>query len=258
MDAMLIFSVDPNDYLMENVMASLGLLAQTAASPAFETLGKSLNDNWQTFNQSIGFQANISGSNATQETYNTSAVSVGNDTSLFSAVQDSFNAMLDDIIGGFGAAQLYWEVDMESKSVDTIKLPLDSQYSAIRLGQDGYIFATLAINLVILVLAIEESIRTRYWKGLPLLDYLSLTSMVVASSAGGIGVAEACKQKHKQGKIWKGESGSKEAGEVRVRLMQSKEDEIPRIQLAEAQNASDVEKEGSMTETVSLVNTEAT
>ena len=243
---------------MGNVMASLDLLAQTAASPAFETLGESLNDNWQTFNQSIGFQANISGSNATQETCNTSAVYVGNETSLFSTVQDSFNAMLDDIIGGFGAAQLYWEADMNSDIVDTIELPVDSWHSAIRLGQDGYIFATLAISLVILVLAIEESIRTRYWEGLPLLDYLSLTSMVVASSAGGTGVAEACTQKQKQGKMWKGESGSKEAGEVRVRLMQSKKDEIPRIQLAEAQNAADVEKERGMTETDSLVKVETT
>ena len=243
---------------MENAMASLGLLAQTAASPAFETLGESLNDNWQTFNQSIGFQANISGSNATRKTYNTSAVYFGNNTSLFSAVQDSFNAMLDDIIGVFGAAQLYWEADMNSDIVDTFELPVNSWHSAIRLGQDGYIFATLAINLVILVLAIEESIRTRYWEGLPLLDYLSLTSMVVASSAGGTGVAEACTQKHKQGKMWKGESGSKEADEVRVRLMQSKEDEIPRIQLAETQNASDVEKEGGMTETDSLVKAETT
>ena len=199
MIAMLICSIDPNGYLMENVMASLGLLAQMAASPSFETLGRSLNDNWNTSNQSIGFQANIDGWNATQETYNTSAVSVGNDTSLFSAVQDSFNAILDDIIGGFGAAQLYWETDMNSKSVDTIQLPLDSQYSAIRLGQDGYMLATLAINLFILVLAIEESIRTRYWTGLPLLDNLSSTSMVVASSAGGTGVAEACTQKYKQG-----------------------------------------------------------
>ena len=233
-DGLLIFLVDPNGYLMENVMASLGLLAQTAASPSFETLGQSLSDNWQTFNQSIGFHANIDGSNATHETYNTSAVSVGNDTSLFSAVQDSFNAMVDDIIGGFGAVQLYWEADVNS---DTIELPLDSSYSGIRLGQDGYIFATLAINFFILFLAIEESIRTRYWRGLPLLDYLSLTSMVVASSAGGTEVAEACTQKHKQGNFWKGESGSKEAGEVRVRLMQSKEDEMPRIRLAETQNA---------------------
>ena len=243
---------------MENVMASLGLLAQTAASPSFETLGKSLNDNWQTFNQSIGFEANIDGSHATHETYNTSAVSVGNNTSIFSAVQDSFNAMLDDIIGGFGAAQLYWEADVNSNSVDTIQIPLDSRYSAIRLGQDGYIFATLAINLFILVLAIEESIRTRYWKGLPLLDYLSLTSMVVASSAGGTGVAEACTQKHKQGKVWKGDSGSKEAGEVRVSLMEREEDEIPRIKLAETRNAIDDEKAGSSAESDSLVEAETT
>ena len=230
-------------------MASLGLLAQTAASPSFESLGESLNDNWQTFNQSIGFQANINGSNATHETYNTSAVSNGSDTAIFSAVQDSFNAMLDDIIGGFGAAQLYWQPDSESAV-----LPLDSQYLAIRLGQDGYIFATLAINLIILVIAIEEAIRTRNWKGLPLLDYLNLTSMVVASSAGGTGVAEACTQKHKQGKIWKGKSGSKEAGEIRVRLVESEEDEIPRIKLAETPSASDIEKEGgNSTESSSLV-----
>ena len=248
---MLTFSVDSNDQLIGNVMASLGLLAQTAASPSFETLGESLNNNWQTFNQSIGFQPNLNGSNATHEAYNTSAVFDGNGTAIFSAVQDSFNAMLDDIIGGFGAAQLYWQADSESGTTTT--LPLDSQYLAIRLGQDGYIFATLAINLVILIIAIEEAIRTRNWKGLPLLDYSNLTSMVVASSAGGTAVAEACTQKHKQGKIWKGKSGSKEAGEIRVRLMESEEDKTPRIQLAETQSASDIEKEGISAESSSLV-----
>ena len=249
---MLTFSVDHNGYLIENVMASLNLLAQTTASPSFETLGESLKDNWQTFNQSIGFQANLNGSNATYETYNTTAVFDGNGTAIFSAVQDSFNAMLDDIIGGFGAAQIYWG-GVDSTSGTTNTLPLNSQYSAIRLGQDGYIFATLAINLVILVVAIEEAIRTRNWKGLPLLDYLNLTSMVVTSSAGGTGVADACSRKHTQGKIWKGEGGSREAGEVRVRLMQSEEDEGPQIQLAETHSASDIEKEGSITESDSLV-----
>ena len=250
---MLTSPVDSNDYLVGNVMASLGLLAQTAASTSFESLGENLNDNWQTFNQSIGFQSNLAGSNATQETYNTSAVSDGNDTAIFSAVQDSFNAMLDDILGGFGAAQLYWEGAIDPASNTTTILPLDSQYSAIRLGEDGYIFATLAINLIILVIAMEEAIRTRNWKGLPLLDYLNLSSMIVASSAGGTGVAEACTQKHKKGEIWKGKSGSKEAGEVRVRLMQSGEDEIPRIRLAETQSVSDFEKESCSTESDALV-----
>ena len=234
-------------------MASLNLLAQTAASPSFESLGKSLSDNWQTYNQSIAFQANLTGSNATRQTYNTTAVYDGNDTSIYSALEDSFNAMLDDIIGGFGAAQLYWETEMESQIDTSTTIPLDSQYSAIRLGQDGYIFATLAINLIILVIAIEEAIRTRNWKGLPLLDYLNLTSMVVASSAGGTEVAEACTQKHKQGKVWQGKSGSEEAGEVRVRLVRSGEDGTPRIQLAETQSAADVEKEGSSTESNSLI-----
>ena len=106
---------------------------------------------------------------------------------------------------------------------------------------------------MILVIAIEEAIRTRNWKGLPLFDYLNLTSMVVASSAGGTGVAEACTQKHKHGEIWKGKSGSKEAGEVRVRLIQSKEDEVPRIKLADVHNVSDFEKESSSAESDALV-----
>lgn len=86
-----------------------------------------------------------------------------------------------------------------------------------------------------------------------LLDYLNLTSMVVASFAGETGVAEARTQKHKHGEIWKGKSGSKEAGEVRVRLMQSKDDEIPRIKLAEIHSVSDFEKEGSSAESDALV-----
>ena len=203
-------SFDGNHHLRSNTMASLSLLAQTASSVAFNTLGESLTNNWLTYNQSID-KIHVS--------YDPSQKFIGNDSSILLAAEDSFNAMLDDILVGYGAAQFFWGEDRNGDNV-SIMVPVTSAYNSTRLGQDGYIFATLAINVVLIMIGVEEAVRTRNWKQMPRLDYLDLKSVIVAASAGGKDVWEDCSNRHPEGIKWDGNSSSKEVAAIRVRLGQ--------------------------------------
>ncbi len=206
-------SFDENHHLKSNTMASLSLLAQTASSVSFDVLGESLSNNWRTFNQSI---------NTGNITFDPNQTFTGNDTSILLAAEDSFNAMLDDILVGYGAAQLFWGPGVEDSDTADISrnASVTSTYDSTRLGQDGYIFATLAINILLILIGLEEAVRTRNWKQMPRLDYLDLKSMIVATSAGGRGVWEECNRTHPEGTVWDGNNSSKEAASVRVRLGQ--------------------------------------
>ena len=206
-------SFDASHHLKSNAMASLSLLAQTASSVAFEVLGESLSNNARTFNQSL-LNTNI--------TFDPNQEFEGNDTSILQAAEDSFNAMIDDILVGYGAAQLFWGRGVGGSNTGDISsnASVTSTYDSTRLGQDGYIFATLAINILLIIIGLEEAIRTRYWKQMPLLDYLDLKSVIVATSAGGKEIWEDCSNRHPQGKMWDGSNSSKEAAAVRVRLGQ--------------------------------------
>lgn len=151
--------------------------------------------------------------------------------------------MIDDILVAYGTSQLFWPHEGRENS----HANLISQYSAIRLGEDTYIYATLAINILILIVAVEELIRTRNWKHLDLLDYLDLKSVIVAVSAGGAGIAEECRHRHKEGTHWDGDSGSKVAAGIRIKVLPSLADQHigPRVVLAQpGTNAADKETPG--------------
>lgn len=232
---------DENHHLKSNTMAALSLLAQTTSSVAFEALGQSLTDNWRTSNQSIS-NANL--------TFDTDQEFEGNATSIFQAADDSFNAMIDDILLGYGAAQLFWGLGRKSSDASSISrnASVTSTYDSIRLGQDGYIFATLAINILLIVIGLEEAIRTRNWKQMPLLDYLDLKSMIVATSAGGKDIWEDCNNRHPEGSAWDGDNSNKEAASVRVRLGQGSDPSTgrqPVIMLAQAAKQDGAADNGS-------------
>ena len=209
-------SFDVHSYLFTNTMASLGLLAQTSASSSYATLGESLLHNWATYNESIVLQTQGTKFNG-NITYGANSTGDG-DPSPARALQDSLDAMLDDILVGFGAASLSWEFDGNGTgSADMVV-----QYSAVRLGEAAYIYATLAINIVLFIITVEEAIRTRNWKGISLFDYLDLKSVIVAASAGGTGIADECRSKHAEGKLWDGDVASREVADTRVKLVLGK------------------------------------
>ena len=205
-----------SDFLISNVMASLGLIAQTTASIAYEPLGQALYTNWGTYNETF-FSGNLTSS------YNSSGdnATIPGSASPAHAVEASIDAMIDDILVGFGAAQLYWNIGNNGTNTTSGS----STYLAVRLGEDAYIYATLAINILLIIVGVEEALRTRFWHHLSPLDYLDLKSIIVAASAGGTEIAEECRQRHGTNSKWRGDSGSKEVAGIRVELIERVEAE---------------------------------
>ena len=85
-------------------------------------------------------------------------------------------AMIDDMLVAYGSAQL-----MIAKQYTPV--PAMFKSTAMRIGQNAYIYATLAINCVILVLLISEGVRTRGWTQVVVLEYSDPAALIVAASA---------------------------------------------------------------------------
>jgi hypothetical protein len=85
-------------------------------------------------------------------------------------------AMIDDMLVAYGSAQL-----MIAKQYTPV--PAMFKSTAMRIGQNSYIYATLAINCVILILLMFEGIRTRGWTQVVVLEYSDPAALIVATSA---------------------------------------------------------------------------
>ena len=234
---------DVEGYLRTNVMDSLGLIAQTSASASYASLGQILYSNWITYNESIEFLKQ--GANLDSNATFAENVSYVGDHSPVQALQDSLNAMLDDIVIGFGAAYLAWDRGNESFSS---AIDIDALYSAVRFGDDRYIYATLVINIVLFIIAIEEAIRTRNWKDISQFDYQDFKSVVIAASAGGKDIADECHARHKYEMKWEGNPDSKEAAGIRVRLISHATDTAQGPAVVLAGTGSDESEKKSISE----------
>jgi hypothetical protein len=69
---------------------------------------------------------------------------------VLAAVADSFSTIIDDILIGYGAAQIVF-------SNDSISTPLSITVDAVRIGDPIYIYATLGLNLLTLFLVLFET-----------------------------------------------------------------------------------------------------
>jgi hypothetical protein len=96
-------------------------------------------------------------------------------------------AMVDDMLVAYGSAQL-----MIAKQ--TTPVPAVFESTAMRIGQDSYIYAIVAVNLGILVLLVFESVRARCWSRVAVLDCSDPAALIVAARrfrTGGGGCFES-------------------------------------------------------------------
>ncbi|RDW58311.1 hypothetical protein BP5796_12241 [Coleophoma crateriformis] len=92
-------------------------------------------------------------------------------------LEDSFTAVLDDLLVAYGAMELV----LAHASKESL---FSGFYSALKVGSDRYIFAILGVNLALLIVLAMETRRTRFWKGLTSFNYTDVKHVVVATSAG--------------------------------------------------------------------------
>ena len=125
--------------------------------------------------------------------YNSSVASNGSHAlpdegaATLAGLTNSVTAMVDDLLVAYSSAQLMIMNDMAS-------VPADVQIHAFRYGSGVYIYLSFAINIAIVLLLVEEALRTRGWRDLLYFDYTDPRSLIIGASMGGYAVAHAAKK----------------------------------------------------------------
>jgi hypothetical protein len=185
--------------VITNVMNSMNLLPRMSSSLYSSVLGEVLTRNILNMRNRV---ANL-------------GIAMSDGDVVLAAVADSFSAVIDDLLVGYGAVQIVI-------SNDTISTPLSITVEAARIGEPGYIYATLGLNLLTLFLVLLEAARTRFWSRLRKFNHLDLKSAVVASSAGGSVLAGKVDQLHRlQGSCWSGDPADPILSNLRITLEKS-------------------------------------
>ena len=90
------------------------------------------------------------------------------------ALENAFEAMVDDMLVAYSSAQLMIENDSSPVTVHLLTY-------ALRPGEVIYIRAIFAVNLLIVMVLLIESGRTRLWRHVPMMDYLDPGALISAS-----------------------------------------------------------------------------
>ena len=182
--------IEPTGHLRANVMHSINLLSRMSPSLYVSVLGETLSRNVERM-QKQRPHLNL-----------TEAVT--------SAVAESFTAIIDDILVAYGASQI-------SNAQDTTFSAVRGIVEAVQIGQPFYRYLVFVQNFLIILIVGFEAIRTRGWRVLTRFNYLDLKSVIIASSAGGGGIAKAVWDQHRsQGTQWVGDPTDPIACAMRV------------------------------------------
>jgi hypothetical protein len=93
-------------------------------------------------------------------------------------VEQAFESMLDDMLISFSGAQ---SMITPGGSHQTV---VNATIGAIAIGEGKYIYAILALNLLLAIIYIAEAVHTRGWRKLKKFDYRDLRCLMVAAANG--------------------------------------------------------------------------
>ena len=182
--------VEPTGHLQANVMHSINLLARMSPSLYVSVLGETLSRNVERMQKQK------------PHLKLTEAVTW--------AVAESFAAIIDDILVAYGASQLL-------HSQDTTLSAARGVVEAVQIGQPVYRHLIFALNSLMILIVVFEAAHTRCWHRLTKFDYLDPKSVVIASSAGGGGIAKAVlDEHHEKGTDWVADPSDPVASAMRV------------------------------------------
>ena len=135
------------------------------------------------------------------------------------SIEQAIRSILDDSLLAFSSAQLVLEYPGSTKVVDgTLSI------GVIEFGTRGYVYCLFAFNLVVILILLEEMIRTRGWKHLPLFDYADIKSVIIATSMGGTAIAKKVVAAHdRQDSIWVADPSDPASGSIQVQLSRNEE-----------------------------------
>ena len=162
-------AIEPTGRLTANIMYSLNLLSRMSTTLYRSVLGESLNYNLETI-AGDGTDTNL------------------NQSSINAVVEAAFEAVVDDVLVAFGVAELI----LANSSTST---PITGTYTAVRIGQDTFIYASLGVNIILIILVVIEALRTGLWRKLPVFDYTNVASVAIAASAGHSSIADEVRRR---------------------------------------------------------------
>jgi hypothetical protein len=110
------------------------------------------------------------------------------------AVEESFKAMIDDILVSISASQII-------HANSSMEVPVTAQVQGLKIGQERYIVYILMINFILLGSVWVEAVRTRVWDGLTGWNYADIKSVIAACDSDVRKAAERIEEEVKSVKV---------------------------------------------------------
>jgi len=127
------------------------------------------------------------------------------DIATLQGIAESIETLIDDNLLATASAQL-----MIAK--DTYTVNPTAYKTGLRIGDKGVVVGLVLVNALIILLFIEEALRTRNWRNLSKFNYSKVEDIIVASSLGGSALGDAVLSKSS----WVAGDLTEAAGDIKV------------------------------------------
>lgn len=145
--------LEPTGKLTANVMRSIRLLSRMGTALYVSDLGEPLMRNFEREKNARNIDA-------------------------MEAAGDSFLSMIDNLLVAYGAAQVHFAKEHVNER------PIIGTFSAVRLGNNIFIFCVAATNIALFINTVVEARRTRFWHALPGFDHSKVQDVVLSVDSG--------------------------------------------------------------------------
>ncbi len=140
------------------------------------------------------------------------------------SMEQGLKSLIDDSLLAFASAQLVFNYNTSTKPTNGTLI-----VGAVKFGTTGWVYSLFAFNVILIIIFIEEVIRTHFWAALPAYNHEDLDSVIRASSMNkiklGKGVVTAY-NKEEEDSIWASSPKHRKADSIRVRAKSMGEDDV--------------------------------
>ncbi len=131
-----------------------------------------------------------------------------NETALL-AVGVSLTAAIDDAFAALSSSQVI--------TYPTTNVPVSMTIRVLHFGDAWAIYSVLTLSAFILLITVEEAVRTRFWAELPLFDFVDVKSCILGAALGS-GTIVKSTVANLGSDVWLGDGAEPRLDEIKVRL----------------------------------------
>lgn len=186
---------EPSSHLKNNAIWSVNLLSRMSTSLYISVLGEALQQN---------LEATLSRHHESLDLLQ----------GALRSTEDSFEAILDDILGIYAGAQITLANDVEPRDLITF-------LEGMRFGDTTFQFAVVVLTAIVACIVLVEGALTRWWRELPVFDPLAFKCITAAASMAGPALGSELTERHaRKGTRWAGEASDRALGAMGVMLVE--------------------------------------